>query len=110
MIEWGMRTNFLTFDGKYYLYGREEDLEDKGISIGAYEGAFMADLVATYILANTTELFIHKTIFAGIYRDDGLLVWNKIMDEVELDSWLTTFQNKVNELLDSEKLVFSIET
>ena len=42
---------------KYYEYGGDEDVEERGLMIGGYELAWLADLVASYILENTEELF-----------------------------------------------------
>lgn len=79
LVEWGMRSSLLTFDRKYFEYGRVEDLDDKGISIGAYEWAFFADLVANFAYSKTSNVFEAETWFMETYRDDGLQLWKKIM-------------------------------
>jgi hypothetical protein len=42
------------------------DVEAKGLTIGGYESAFFADLVAAWVLENTVELMLDTT-FDGIY-------------------------------------------
>lgn len=109
LIEWGMNSALCTFDGKYYEYGRIEDLENKGISIGAYEGAFLADLVANFVYAKTAHLYKSKVSYMEIFRNDSLQVWKKIMNQLQLDDWLVKFQAGVDKLLGSDKLKFTIE-
>ena len=41
-----MSSTLLNFQDKYYEYG-DEGLETKGLAIGGYESAFLADLVAS---------------------------------------------------------------
>ena len=49
-----MSSALLNFQEKYYEYG-EDGLETKGLAIGGYESAFLADLVASYILELTNN-------------------------------------------------------
>jgi hypothetical protein len=65
MIAFGMGNTMLTFG--------ECDIRDKGLTIGGYESACLADLVAVFVLDNTTELF-NETTYDRIYRDDGLVI------------------------------------
>ena len=41
-------------------------------TIGGFESAWLADLVAVYILENAVDLLMEME-FDGIYRDDGIL-------------------------------------
>jgi hypothetical protein len=45
------------------------------ICSNSYESAWLADLVAAYILEQVDEKF-SDTHFFGMYRDDGLVVFN----------------------------------
>ena len=74
MIRFGMGNTLLTFVDKYYEYGGEVNVEEKGLTIGGYESAWLADLVAAYLLENVTNIF-DLTMFKGIYRDDGFVVF-----------------------------------
>ena len=56
LIGFGMSSNLLNFQEKYYEYG-EDGLEKKGLAIGGYESALLADLVASYLLEVTINQF-----------------------------------------------------
>ena len=49
LIGFGMSSTLLSFQDKYYEYG-DEGLKTKVSVIGGYESAFLADLVASYLL------------------------------------------------------------
>ena len=49
MIRFGMGDTLLTFVDKYYEYGGEVNVEEKGLTIGGYESMWLVDLVAAYI-------------------------------------------------------------
>ena len=53
MIEFGMGNTLLTFWDKYYKYGTLNAVEDKRLTIGGYESAWLADLVAAFVLEHT---------------------------------------------------------
>ena len=59
---------------KYYEYSRIEDLEDKGILIGAYKGAFLADLVVNFVFAKTTHIYKKDFAHMETFCDDSLQV------------------------------------
>ena len=48
LIGFGMSSILLNFQEKYYEHG-EESLETKGLAIGGYESAFLADLMSYYL-------------------------------------------------------------
>ena len=52
----GMISSLLTFEEKYYEYG-EKGIETKGLAIGGYESAFLADLVASYMFEKCSNQF-----------------------------------------------------
>jgi hypothetical protein len=63
-------------------------LTKKGLStIGGYESAWLADLVAAYVLKNTAHLFA-DAIYDGIYRDDGLVVFKGNWSRSKITDWL----------------------
>ena len=53
MIKFGMCNTLISFEDQYYEYDGGKDPEEKGLTIGGYESAWLADLVGAYILANT---------------------------------------------------------
>jgi len=110
MIKFGMSNTMITFAGKYYEYGGS-DAESKGLTIGGYESAFLADLVAAFILENLEEMFQGDggDTYSKIYRDDGIKVdmANKTTDEI--CDWYEEFQSRVNTLIGSDSLKFTME-
>lgn len=108
MIKFGMSNTLITFGGKYYEYGKTADIEGKGLTIGGYESAWLADLVAAYILERSQQLF-DEAEYDGIYRDDGLVVLKGKKSTAWIEDWLINkFQKKVNEVLGSDKLQFTM--
>lgn len=77
-------------------------------SISGYESAWLADLVAAYILEESKELF-DKFTYYGIYRDDGFIILKGIKTKREMNKWLVSFQTKVNKLAESDYLQFIAE-
>ena len=70
---------------------------DKGLAIGGYKSALLANLVASYLLEETEEYF-EKTKFHGIYRDDGIVAFNGKLTFAEIQVWLKRFQEKINKI------------
>jgi len=64
----------INFNGKYWEYGGDVNVYDKGLTISVYESAWFADLVAAHIFERTQILF-DELKYDGIYRDDGILVF-----------------------------------
>jgi hypothetical protein len=79
-IHFGMGNTLITFEDKYFEYDGDRDVNDKGLTIGGYESAWLADLIAAFVLENTAQFF-NEAVYDGIYRDDGLVVfkgnWSK---------------------------------
>ncbi len=57
MVAFGMGNMLLTFVDKYYKYDNKREIHDKGLTIGGYEAAWLANLVAAFVLENTKESF-----------------------------------------------------
>ena len=93
LIGFGMSSTLLSFQEKYYEYG-DEGLETKGLAIGGYESALLADLVDYYLLEVTNNQFKQVT-WRGIYRDDGFLVFKGRISISEIRIWRDKFQEKV---------------
>eukprot|EP00957_Ditylum_brightwellii_P077803 5912537-Ditylum_brightwellii.AAC.1 len=74
IVQFGMKSTLIQFKGKYYVYkgaakGKELSNEDVALVIGAYEVAFLADIVASYVFKETGECFT-ECVFRGTYRDN----------------------------------------
>jgi hypothetical protein len=66
LIQFGMENTLLTFQYQYYIYGGDQSLDEKGLTIGGYESAWLADLVAAYILAEVDEELFPKPPFLNL--------------------------------------------
>ena len=99
----------LTFVDKYYEYRGSENIDERGLTIGGYKSAWLPDLVASYILDNVMDLFTNTTKHYGIYRDDGIIFLRGIWTNKMILKWIKTYQIRVNDLLDSDKLQFTTE-
>jgi hypothetical protein len=109
LICFGMENTLLTFQDQYYIYDRDQSLDEKGLTIGGRcDSAWLADLVAAYILAEVDEeLFSDTTFFFGMYRDDGLVVFNSKKTKTQVHTWLNYFQLAVDELCGNSFLQFT---
>jgi hypothetical protein len=108
MIKFGMGNTLLTFVDKYYEYSGDLDIKDRGLTIGVYESAWLADLCMAYVMDNSRDI-LDNLIYDGIYRDDGIAVFKGSKTTGEIANWLNTFQNRVNNLAGSEFLEFTAE-
>ena len=106
MIKFGMGSTLITFIDKYYEYDGDKDLEEKGLTIGGYESAWLADLAGAYILANTQQHF-QQTKYHGIYRDDGIAVFTGQWSYDMIVKWRDNFQKSVNKLAEGDYLQFT---
>ena len=108
MIGKGMDAILLTFGDKYFEYGGGMKLEDKGLAIGGYESAWLADLAIAYIFEKS-KVELKELAFKRIYRDDGLGIMKRRYSVEEMDAWLRKFQAKTNEICGNQHLVWTIE-
>ena len=108
LVKFGMSNTLITFVNKYYEYGGDTTGDKRGLIIGGYESAWLADLVAAYILAETKNLF-DQTIYHGIYRDDGFMVFDGPRSKREIDTWLNLLQEKVDQIAECDCLQFTAE-
>jgi hypothetical protein len=58
-------------------------------------------------LENAVEV-LDPTVFKGIYRDDGFVVFRGELTKSEVTNWLPEFQKKVDELSESNFLRFTV--
>jgi GIY-YIG catalytic domain len=106
MIKFGMSSTLLTFVDKYFEYDGDSEPDEKGLTIGGYESAWLADLVGAFILANTKQMFA-KAKFYGLYRDDGFCVFKGRWSYEEIVKWRNDFQRAVNKLAGGTFLQFT---
>jgi len=106
LIEFGMQSTLLAFVDKCCEHDGDRDPEEKGLTIGGCESAWLADLVGAYILDNTKSHF-RKTKCCGLCRDDGMAVFNNKLSCDDMLKWRTKFQNSVNRLAGGNHLQFT---
>eukprot|EP00957_Ditylum_brightwellii_P046849 3555911-Ditylum_brightwellii.AAC.1 len=71
MIKFGMQSTLIQYHGQYYVNkgvtkGKAMAAEDIVLAIGAYESAFCADIVASYVFEITETCFLqakHRRIY-----------------------------------------------
>ena len=107
LIQFGMSSTLISFDGEYYEYHGGER-EEQELAIGGYESTFLADLVASYLFEKASPIF-RPTIYHGIYRDDGLVVFEGKKKTSEIKEWLESFQKTVNLATGNQHLKFTAE-
>ena len=109
MLKLGMSTQIVQFNGTYYKHvGNDE--QDPGLTIGGYESACLSDLLVAFVFEKLNpKLFSNNFILSKMHRDDGLLVTKKNWNINEFKTWIETFQEEVNKLLQSEKLQFALD-
>ena len=101
-----MPTTFIHFKNNYYLYDKGLSVNKKGFTIGGYESAWLADLVAAFVFEKPEDLF-SDLVFMKTYRDDALCISDETKTTNELCDWLEVFLRRVNEVLGSEHLKFT---
>ena len=91
-----MSSTLITFQDKYFKYkGHSRDPDNQGLAINKYKSASLANLVASYILEKYLKEF-KNTLYHGIYRDDGLIVFNSKLTQHQITHWLMKFQKQAN--------------
>ena len=90
-----MSNCLINFRDKYFQYGKEKDPLKRVLSIGGYDSAWLADLVACYILEKTEKVWSEQFTYFKIYRDDGCgLARNTTVRK--LCKWFNKFQQEVD--------------
>ena len=103
-----MGATLLSFMERYYEYDGDCDIEDKGLTMGGYESAWLADLVVAFVLEKTKHHFDNSE-YHGIYRDDGIAVVKGRKSYRDIVTWLDGFQQSVNHLVGGDFLQFTCQ-
>jgi hypothetical protein len=109
LIKFGMNTTLIQFYGVYYLYDGDKEVEDRGLTIGGYESAWLADLAMAFLLEMIDQKVLDETKYFGIYRDDGIAVFPGTWMQTEVEGWLLAFQTTINNKAGNNKLSFMAE-
>ena len=107
MVQKGMNSTYLEYEGKCYLCDGEESPEDKALTIGGYESAWLSDVVGSHTFQMTEYLFQDMVNYHGICRDDGLVAFKGKLMRIEIDEWLSLFQAQVNIIAEGDYLKFT---
>jgi hypothetical protein len=108
-IKFGMSNTIITFVDRYYMYDGDLEIEDRGLTIGGYESAWLADLAIAYIVEKAQEETMATLKHFGIYRDDGIGVFPGNISYADGTEWLNKFQEKVDEITGNDWLQFTME-
>ena len=106
-MQFGMGNTLLSFQDDYYEHSGSVDPEMRGLTIGGYESAWLADLVAAWILNRTKSLFRRTSEYHGTHRDDGITIFKGKWNYKQIDDWMKTFQFKVNDSCGNKDLQFT---
>ena len=74
--------------------------------MGGYESDLLADLVTSYLFEKS-KINFRPTIYHGIYRYDGLVVFKGKKKASEIKDWLEEFQETVNTAVGNQHLQFT---
>lgn len=85
-----MSNTLVLFKGNYYEYMVVEDTEQCGLNIGGYKSAWLSNAVKSFLMESSKSLF-EDVIFAGFYRDGGLVVMKNKMTTRQLLEWRHEF-------------------
>ena len=107
MTRFGMTSTYLTFLDQYYEYDGDQDPDEKGLTIGGYESAWLADLVGAHILEEAQAHFVGTTRYHGMHRDDGLVVFKGKKKYDEVAQWMEEFQTIVNDTAGGDYLQYT---
>ena len=108
MIKFSIRNQLFGFLDKFYTYyGQTNNGEEQTLTIGGYKSAWLADLVASFILDNC-ENYFNLCLYHGIYRYDGLVLFKGKWSDKELVSWLNNLQKKTNKTCETNKIIFTL--
>ena len=107
LVQFETDNTFIMFRDKYWLYGGEEPVDKKGLTIGGFESAGFADLVAAWLIEEIEDLF-DGSILNEMYRDDGINITkgHQSINEIQLISvdLTNTSQSSIDELTESKYL------
>jgi hypothetical protein len=104
-----MGNTISSFLDKYYKYGVDPDPDKRGLTIGGFESAFLANLEASYIFDKLKHIWEWHVRFLGTYPDDEIIIFNGQKMNKWLLNWLKIFQREVDRLLGTSDIQFTME-
>eukprot|EP00957_Ditylum_brightwellii_P096518 7350436-Ditylum_brightwellii.AAC.2 len=73
--------------------------EDIVLAIGAYESAFCANIVASYVFKMTETCFLQAK-HCGIHQCNGLVIFTGKWTRMQIACWLSQLQTLVNRIVE----------
>ena len=107
LIFFGMTNTIIAFKDEYFLYDGNLKPEERCLTIGGYESAWLADLVVSFLLEATYDTMFDPMHYFGIYRDDGLAVFKGKQSTNEIQEWIEAFQQDINDIAGNDFLKFT---
>ena len=72
ILKFGVSNCLVCFQGQYWEYAGDMDVMERGLTIGGFESAILADLVAAWLLENTVELMLDTCLMASMVTTASL--------------------------------------
>jgi hypothetical protein len=69
-----MGNTIVSFLDKYYKYGVDPDPDRRGLTIGGFEPAFLANLEASYVFDKLKHIWERHVRFLGTDHNDKIIV------------------------------------
>ena len=95
MLMFTMSNCLIDFEEEYVQYGKEKNPLKRVLSIGGFDSAWLADLVACYILEKTEPVRKNQFAYFKIYRNDGCAVARNTTVR-KLQKWFNNFQQEID--------------
>jgi hypothetical protein len=109
ILKFSRGNTIVTFCDKYYEYGVDPDPDRRGLTIGDFESAFLANLEASYIFDKLDILMKRHMKFLGTYHEDKIIIFRGNRSDDWLHNWLKYFQKEVDRLLGTVDIQFTME-
>jgi hypothetical protein len=92
-----MGKTLITCGDKDFEHDGDQNINDKGLTIGGYESAWLADLVTAFVLENTAQFF-DEAAHDGTHRENGLVDFEGNWFKLQITNWLTDVQEEVDKV------------
>ena len=102
-----MSNTVLMFQDKYCKYNGLVNLNAKGLTIGSYKSAWLANLVVSYPLDKMSTI-LEPCPFSSIYHNDRLVILLGWQDAIPVYTWVQHFQQRVDALCGNHSLCFTV--
>ena len=95
MLKFSMVNCLTNFGPDYFQYGKEKNPLKRVLTIGGIDSAWLADLVACYILEKIEPVWKKEFAYFKIYRGDGCALARDTTVK-RLQKWYNKFQQEID--------------